>query len=454
MTRRLPIVLLLATLVVLAIGNSAGDALPPTPQPSCSPGPTDCGAWHTTNVTVSWSGGVCSPVTITSDTGGTPVPCTVTDGSGSITVSVIVRRDASPPAVRASAERGPDNNGWYNRGVSITFEGDDGTSGVASCTTASYTGPDTGGANVAGTCVDNAGNRGTGGFELKYDATAPSVEAKPDRPPDANGWFRRAVTVSFVGSDALSGVDSCAAPVLYSGPDVPKTSLSGTCSDKAANKSSAASFELRYDTKPPALARVRAELTRRGIVLRWRASKDTHSFAVVRQPGLRGPKPSTLYDGKASVFTDRRLKSGFKYRYTVAAYDEAGNASVKGLLVKPGGSVTSTAATKPDVKKPAVTTPALTRPAVGARLSAPPLLVWRAVPKATYYNVQLYRNGKKILTVWPQRTSFHLQRSWRFGGRTYRLTPGSYRWYVWPGLGVRSANRYGKLLGTREFVMR
>jgi hypothetical protein len=28
-----------------------------------------------------------------------------------------------------------------------------------------------------------------------------------------------------------------------------------------------------------------------------------------------------------------------------------------------------------------------------------------------------------------------------------------YRWYVWPGFGPRSANRYGKLLGTRTFVV-
>jgi hypothetical protein len=75
------------------------------------------------------------------------------------------------------------------------------------------------------------------------------------------------------------------------------------------------------------------------------------------------------------------------------------------------------------------------------------------VPKATYYNVQLFRNGQKILTVWPTEPSFLLHRNWRFDGRAYRLTPGTYRWYVWPGFGLRSANRYGKLLGSRTFVM-
>ena len=86
-------------------------------------------------------------------------------------------------------------------------------------------------------------------------------------------------------------------------------------------------------------------------------------------------------------------------------------------------------------------------------MTAPPLLAWRAVAKATYYNVQLYRDGQKILTAWPLDTSFRLQRSWRFDGRNYKLSPGSYRWHVWPGFGARSAHRYGKLLGTRTFVV-
>jgi hypothetical protein len=443
---------LLAAVATLTLASSAGKALPPTPQPSCSPGPADCGAWHTSNVTVSWSGGVCGSVTITTD-GATSVPCTVSDGSGSITVSVLVRRDATPPSVRSSAERGPDNNGWYNHAVSIGFEGDDGTSGVASCTSATYSGPDTGQTTVGGSCVDNAGNRGSGGYELKYDATGPSVEAKPDRPPDGNGWYRRAVTVAFVGSDATSGVESCAAPVRYQGPDVEKTSLLGSCQDKAANRSQDVGFELRYDTKPPTLGRIRAEIARGRVVLRWRASKDTSSFAVIRRPGVRGAKPTTVYAGRATAFTDRRTKTGVKYHYTFAAYDEAGNAAVKGLLVKPDGSVAKAGATKPATNEPAAARPALTRPAVGARVTAPPLLAWRAVPRATYYNVQLYRAGRKILTVWPGTTSFKLERSWRFDGRTYRLSPGLYRWYVWPGFGPRSATRYGKLLGTRTFVV-
>jgi hypothetical protein len=456
MTQRASLLLLISVCATLVIAGSAASAPPPAPpDPSCSPGPSNCGAWHTQNVTVSWGAappGVtasgCGSVTITSDTAGAAVTCTWSNVDGSRSTTALVRRDASPPAVRASADRGPDSNGWYNHGVSISFSGADGTSGVSSCSSASYSGPDTDRATVNGSCTDNAGNTGRADIQLKYDATAPTVEAKPDRGPDSNGWYNHALTVSFLGTDPLSGVDSCGAPVQYSGPDTAKTSVAGTCKDKAANTSAPVGYDLRYDTKPPVLGRLRTEVTSRGVTLRWTTSKDTHSITVSRRPGLRGRRLSTLYDGKARSFVDQRLRSGVKYRYTITAYDEAGNASSKGLAIQP-----KLATTKKVVANKPVATPGLARPLAGARLAAAPVLAWKAVANATYYNVQLYRNGQKILSIWPRATSFHLQRSWKFGGRTYKLTPGTYRWYVWPGLGARSANRYGKLLGTRSFVL-
>jgi hypothetical protein len=103
------------------------------------------------------------------------VSCTWSNAEGSRSTSTNVRRDASPPRVTASADRGPDNNDWYNHGLTITFSGSDDVSGIASCTTASYSGPDTGHTAVPGSCSDNAGNSSGTGFELKYDATPPTV---------------------------------------------------------------------------------------------------------------------------------------------------------------------------------------------------------------------------------------------------------------------------------------
>jgi hypothetical protein len=144
-----------------------------------------------------------------------------------------------------------------------------------------------------------------------------------------------------------------------------------------------------------------------------------------------------------------------KYRYTITAYDDAGNVKVKILLAEPGRSVAEGVPTKPS-KPAAKSTPsraALLGPAEGARLAAPPELRWRTAAGATYYNVQLFRNGRKVLSAWPNRPTLKLQRSWTYAGHTHALTPGRYRWYVWPGLGSRSANRYGKLIGTRSFFV-
>ena len=332
------------------------------------------------------------------------------------------------------------------------FSGTDALSGLGTCSTESYSGPDSGSARVTGRCSDEAGNTGTSTYELRYDATPPAVVATAARKPDANGWYNRPVRVSFVGTDPASGVDTCAAPLLYKGPDTAKTSLSGTCRDKAANTSQPASLDLSYDTVAPGLGRVRVSIERRGVVLRWKASKDALSYGIVRRPGLTGNKPSTIYTGRAMTFTDRRLENGVEYRYTVTAYDLAGNGTAKHLEARPT-SVATSARTRPSASQPTRSTPALKGPAAGASISAPPLLTWSVVPKATYYNVQLYRDGKKILTAWTKHPKLRLEKSWKYQGRAYALTPGVYRWFVWPGLLLPSANQYGKLVGSRTFVI-
>jgi hypothetical protein len=96
---------------------------------------------------------------------------------------------------------------------------------------------------------------------------------------------------------------------------------------------------------------------------------------------------------------------------------------------------------------------ALQLPAPGARVTAPPRLVWTPRRGANYYNVQLFRGTHKVLSAWPRRARLQLTFAWRYGGRTYRLTPGDYRWYVWPGVGLRSKARYGSLLGDSRFVV-
>ena len=41
-----------------------------------------------------------------------------------------------------------------------------------------------------------------------------------------------------------------------------------------------------------------------------------------------------------------------------------------------------------------------------------------------------------------------------FRSFTFRLRPGTYTWFVWPGIGPQSQARYGALLGQRTFTIR
>ncbi len=52
-------------------------------------------------------------------------------------------------------------------------------------------------------------------------------------------------------------------------------------------------------------------------------------------------------------------------------------------------------------------------PAAGEVVSAAPLLAWPRAPKATYYNVQLFRGGHQILSAWPSRLRLQLHDAWR-----------------------------------------
>jgi hypothetical protein len=72
---------------------------------------------------------------------------------------------------------------------------------------------------------------------------------------------------------------------------------------------------------------------------------------------------------------------------------------------------------------------------------------------ARYYNVQLLRGDRKILSMWPARARLQLKRAWRFDGHRRRLRAGRYRWLVWPGRGPRSESDYGPLIGARAFTV-
>lgn len=417
----------------------AAAALDP-PSASCNGG--GCGGWFRSNVTVSWSfnssgatgSSGCGASTLTEDTSGATFTCTVNYGGSFVGSSVTVRKDSSPPSVTASASRGPDASGWYTSPVSFNFTGEDGASGVASCTSGTYSGPDGGDVTVSGSCTDNAGNAGSASLKIKYDATAPTVTGTPSRKPDANGWYNHPVDVAFTGADAGSGVSECSPAVSYKGPDAAPAKLVGQCRDAAGHLSAPTTVELRYDSTPPARPNLR--WVRRGpsLSLSWTATKDVTLAKVTRSPGPKGKKTGVVYQGKARTFVDKKLGPGTRYWYQVTLVDQAGNESSKTIGMQPTAGIFA--------------------PADGAVVGEPPVVQWVPVSKARFYNLQLWRGNLKLLTTWVKKPMLALPLHWSVKGARHSLVDGAYRLYVWPAFGTTRAPRYGKLLGQIDFVVK
>jgi hypothetical protein len=353
-----------ALIVVALLLVGAGQASAQEPiwlTYGCSPAPGDCTGWYRSAVKLSWdwndieadpAAGNCSTQVLTADTRGTPVACEVTNGTDSLRRQVTLHIDRTPPSVSAAPARPPDYNGWYNHPVSVAFTGADATSGVQSCTSAGYGGPDAAGVVLSGSCQDVAGNVGSASFPLNYDSTAPAAPDVTARPNDNR------------------------------------------------------------------------------VTLRWDPPADAETIEVARMTGTG--LPALVFRGSGTSFTDRELRNGKRHRYLITSIDRAGNRAVDRASAVPTKSH-------------------LLSPADDARLQQPPLLVWEAVRRATYYNVQLYRRDRKVLTRWPRREQLQLSETWRFAGRGRRLKPGLYTWFVFPGFGDRSKRHFGKLLGQSSF---
>ncbi len=82
-----------------------------------------------------------------------------------------------------------------------------------------------------------------------------------------------------------------------------------------------------------------------------------------------------------------------------------------------------------------------------------PLLSWPSSPTARFFDVVLWRGGTRLLDSWPSIPRLQVPSSWTYGGHHYRLSPGTYLWFVYPGLGSRLQPRYGPLLKSGQFTI-
>jgi hypothetical protein len=427
--------------LVLLLTAPTAQAVPSVTY-KCTPAPADCSGWFRSDVAIKWTVipsdatvvAGCQPTTLSTDTTGTNVFCSVDDGSATVTVQLKIKVDRTPPAVTGgSPARAADSNGWYDHAVGIVFSGADLTSGIDSCTSTTYDGPDSAAASLSGTCTDKAGNVSPAfAYGLKYDATAPTLTGvSSDHAATADHWFNRPVTFAATAVDAMSGLADCP-PVTYAGPDSATGSVTAVCRDQAGNVASRA-VAVKYDTTPPAVSELSAAVGDRSVTLHWQA--EGGAVQISRTPGVGGAAQSVVFDGLAARFIDTKVANRDRYTYAITAGDAAGNVTTRTVV--------------------AVPRPHLISPGNRAVLRAGRAVVlrWTPVRRANYYNLQLFRNGRKVLSAWPARPSYRLRGRWTHAGRHFRLAPGRYRWLVWPGHGARAKSDYGQRIGRRTFTV-
>jgi len=94
-----------------------------------------------------------------------------------------------------------------------------------------------GSTNVSYFATDIAGNREIAKTVLvQLDKTVPTASATSSPVPNAKGWNKTNVIVTFTGTDTASGIDFCTGQITLLGEGAGQ-SASGTCTDRTGNVS-------------------------------------------------------------------------------------------------------------------------------------------------------------------------------------------------------------------------
>ena len=229
--------------------------------------PAPVGGWNKDSATVTWSAvdaGVGLPAGATpspaSQTVTTEGPSTVTSsaidrlgnsGSGSTTVRV----DKTDPSITGAVTAGQaGQNGWYTSPATVTFTCSDTGSGIDTCRadgTSSTSRTVSTTTTVGGTATDVVGHTTSAQVQVKVDTTAPVVTGTPTAPPNANGWYRDDVPVSWTANDPESGVPTPPADTTIGGEGTSLTSTT-TVSNAAGTSTTATSTPaVRIDRTAP-----------------------------------------------------------------------------------------------------------------------------------------------------------------------------------------------------------
>ncbi|MDH4346836.1 MAG: HYR domain-containing protein [Thermoleophilia bacterium] len=375
-----------------------------------------------------------------------------TDPSGATATWAV---DTTPPTITTPGALTVEANGPSGSVTTYTVTAaDNGTAllpAAISCAPASGSLFPLGETLVSCEAADALGNIGSASFTITVqDTTAPTLNAGDatfvatsaagigrDAPPVA-AYLRGFTASDLVGVVAIRTT----APELF---PVGATKMLVTAVDAAGNQARrqvtvtvlprGSEAPPPPDQKPPAdVSRVRAVAGDHKVTLSWLTPSTDVSAVEIRVSAVGEAPPGRLvYRGLRSPQVITRLRNDVEHRFVLVTVDAAGNRS-QGVVAQATPRALLLGLPKP-----------------GARVTVAPLLRWAPVGGASYFNVQVYRGRVKVLSVWPTKARYKLKARWVYEKVKRSLVPGTYTWYVWPGLGARAEARYGPLIGRSTF---
>jgi hypothetical protein len=289
---------------------------------------------------------------------------------------------------------------------------------------------------------DAAGNTGQDAHTWTVETGSPAAAVSSGPAPLTNS---RSATFVFAANEPSSfecQLDGgsflpCTSPASFQGLADGAHTFVVRPTDAVSNTGAPASYAWRIDATAPETT-IGARPRSRTTVL-----SASFTFSASEQSAFQCRLDAGAFTACTSAKSYTRLRRT-AHTFQVRAIDAAGNADPTPAVFR------WTIAAAPRRVR---TASALLSPRGGARVTSPPLLTWRRVPRASYYNVQLYRGSVKVLSAWPTRTRLQLRARWTYLGRQRQLAPGTYRWFVWPRLGRGASGRYGRLLGQSTFTV-
>ena len=173
--------------------------------------------------------------------------------------SITLKIDNIKPTISGSRTPAANANGWNNTPVTVSFTCADAESGLAGCTAPLTLSSDGAGQFVTGNTQDNAGNTAEATVSnINIDQVAPDISGQLPDPSgiDTNAakWYTGNVSINWLCSDGLSGIDgSCPPNSTIGGEGRGLGAGPVSVSDKAGNSSSASVSGVNIDRNGPTI---------------------------------------------------------------------------------------------------------------------------------------------------------------------------------------------------------